>query len=94
MIINGKKRADHLPVVIFTKYNVDAYKPVPVVNIPPVRFIVIPTNQGITGNIAGYWHSEIFVAVITTVDVPVEEAFDDIVVKSRNVAIHLERDGN
>ena len=89
-----KEGEDHLSAIIFTKDSMDADKPVPVVNIPPVRFIVIPTNQGITGNITGYWHPEIFVAVITTVDVPVEEAFDDIVVKSRNVAIHLERDGN
>ena len=51
MIINGKKRADHLPVVLFTKYNVDAYKPVPVVNMPPVRFIGGPIIQGITGSI-------------------------------------------
>ena len=34
-----KKGADHQPVVLFTKDNMDAYKPVPVLNIPPVRFI-------------------------------------------------------
>ena len=34
-----KERADHLPVVLFTKENIDADKPVPVVNIPPMSFI-------------------------------------------------------
>ena len=34
-----KERAYHLPVVLFTKYNMDADKPVPVVNLPTVWFI-------------------------------------------------------
>ena len=45
--------ADHQPVVIFTKYNMDADKPVPVVNIPPVMFIGAPTRQGRTLIIKG-----------------------------------------
>ena len=40
-----KERADHLPVVIFTKDNIDADKSVPVLNLPLVRFIVFPTSQ-------------------------------------------------
>ena len=87
-----KEGEDHLSELIFTKDSMDADKPVPVVKNPPVRFIVIPTNQGITGNIAGYWHPEIFVAVITMVDVPVEEALDDILMNSIKVVIHLECD--
>ena len=34
-----KEGADHQPVVIFTKENTDEDKPVPVENLPPVRFI-------------------------------------------------------
>ena len=47
-------------------------KPVPVVNLPHVRFIGGPTNQGITGNIEGAWDPEISVAVIITMGVTVE----------------------
>ena len=42
--------ADHQPVVIFTKYNMDSDKPVPVVNLPDVRFICGPSNQGKQAN--------------------------------------------
>ena len=42
----SKEEAYHLPVVILTKYRVDADKPIPVVNLPPVRFIVGPISQG------------------------------------------------
>ena len=66
----------------------DADKPVPVVDLPPVKFIGITTNQGITGNIQGDWYPEL-VAVITTVGVPVEEDLAYIGMKSRNVVIHL-----
>ena len=41
-----KEGLDHLPVVLFTKDNMYAYKPVPMVNLPPVRFIGGPTKQG------------------------------------------------
>ena len=41
-----KERADHNAVVLFTKYNMDSDKPVPVVNLPDVRFICGPSNQG------------------------------------------------
>ena len=34
-----KEVTDHLPVSIFVKYHMDAEKPVPVVNLPPVIFI-------------------------------------------------------
>ena len=67
----------------------DADKPVPVVNLPPVKFIGINTNQGITGNIQGDWYPEISVAVITTVGIPVEEDLAYIGMKSRNVVISL-----
>ena len=39
-----KEGADHLPVVIFAEDNIYADKPVPVVNLPPVRFIGCPTR--------------------------------------------------
>ena len=42
----SKEGAYHLPVVLLTKCRVDADKPIPVVNLPPVRFIVGPTSQG------------------------------------------------
>ena len=44
-----KERADHQPVVLFTKYNIDADKPVQVVIILRVRFIGGPTSQGKQG---------------------------------------------
>ena len=34
-----KEVADHLPVVLCTKDNMDEDKPVPVINLPPVKFI-------------------------------------------------------
>ena len=34
-----KEVADHHPVVLFTKENIDSDEPVPVVNLPLVRFI-------------------------------------------------------
>ena len=67
----------------------DVDKPVPVVNIPPVKFIGITTNQGITVNIQEACYPEISVAVITTVGVPLEKDLADIGMKSRNVVIHL-----
>ena len=70
----------------------DADKPVPVVNLPPMRFIGSPTNQVITGNIQVAWKTEKLVAAITTVGVPVEKALADIVMKSINVVIYLECD--
>ena len=88
-----KERADHQPVLQFTKEKMEADKPVPVVNLTPVRFIGGPTKQVIVGNIQGAWGSEISVSVIPIVGVPVEEALDDIVMKSSKVVIHLECDG-
>ena len=46
-----KEGADHHPVVIFTKDNMDVDKPVPVVNLPPVRFIGGPSKQERKDNI-------------------------------------------
>ena len=46
-----KEVANHMPVVLFTKESMDAYKPVPLVNIPPVRFMGGPKNQGRKRNI-------------------------------------------
>ena len=64
-----------MTVVIFTKYNKDADKPVPVVNIPPVRFIGSTQRQARTGSIQVSWDPEILLAVITTVGVPVDDNF-------------------
>ena len=50
-----KEGADHLSVVIFTKYNMESDKPVPVLNLPPVRFLGVPSKQVRTGNIQGVW---------------------------------------
>ena len=71
----------------------DADKPVPVVNLPHVRFICGPSKQGRTGNIQGEWDPDILVAVIMALGVPVEEALSDIGKNSRIAAIHLECDG-
>ena len=88
-----KERLDHLPVVLFTKENMNADKPFLVVNIPPVRFIGGPISQGIIDRIQVSWYPKIFVAVITTVGVTVEEALDDIVIKAIKVAINMECGG-
>ena len=61
----------HQPLVLFTKENMGVDKPVPVVNIPPMRFIGNPTRQGRTGSIQVTQDPEISVAVITMVGVPV-----------------------
>ena len=51
------------------------------------------TRQRRTGSIQGAWYPERLVAVISTVAVPVEEALADIVMKYRDVVIHMECDG-
>ena len=79
-------------MLLFTKYSMDADKPVPVVNIPPVKFIGITTNQGITVNIQESCYPEISVAVIITVGVPVEEYLADIGINFRKVVIIMEYD--
>ena len=86
-----KEVADHLPVVISTKKN-DADKPVSVVSLPSVSFIDDSTNKVIIVNIQGTWDPDILLTVITMVDVPVEEALDDILMNSIKVVIHLECD--
>ena len=68
-------------------------KPVPVVILPPVRFIGGPTSQVRTVRIQGYWDPKRSVAVITTVRITVEEALDDIEMKTRYLVIHMECDG-
>ena len=39
-----KEGAERLPVVLFTEESIDADKTVPVVNLPPMRFIGGPTK--------------------------------------------------
>ena len=68
----------------------DTNKTVPVINIPPVRFIGSPTKQVIKGNIKEAWYTEIFLAVTTTVGVPVGEALTDVGMNSRKVLMHME----
>ena len=53
------KGANHQPVVLLMKENINADKHVPVVNLPPVRFIGGHTSQGRTGSIYGCWDPEI-----------------------------------
>ena len=85
-----KEGAEHQPLVIFTKENMDSDKPVLVVNIPPVGFIVGPSKQVITGNIQGYWDPYRSVAVVTAVGVPVQEELSYIGMNSKREVIHLE----
>ena len=70
----------------------DTNKSVPVVNIPPVRFICGPIRQRRKSSTQGDWGPEILVSVITTVGIPLEEDFAGIVMKSRNVVIHMDFD--
>ena len=58
-----------------------------------MRFIGSYKKQGKTVNIQGSWDPERLFAVITTVGVPVEEAFHDIGMKYIKVVIHLECGG-
>ena len=67
-------------------------KPVPVVNLPTVRFIGGPSKQGISGNIQGVWYIDRSVAVVTALGVLVEEFLADIIINSRRAVIHLECD--
>ena len=60
-------------MVIFTMKNMDADKPVTVVNLPLVRFICGPSNQERAGNIQGEWDPDRLVAGVTDVGVLVEE---------------------
>ena len=75
-------------MVLFTKENMDADKPIPVVNIPPVSFIGGPSKKGITCNMQGVWDPDISVAVLIAVGVLVEEALLDIVINARRAVIH------
>ena len=63
------------------------------VNLPPARFICGPSKQRRIGIMQGSWEPEISVAVTTTIEIPVEEALADIGIKTRNVVIHTECDG-
>ena len=76
-------------MVLFTKEKMNTDKPVPVVNLPPVRFIGGPSNQGITCNIQGEWDPDISVAGVTSVGVPVEEELADIRMNARREVIYL-----
>ena len=70
----------------------DEDKPVPVVNIPPVRIIAGPSKQGIIGNIKGEWDEDRSVAVVKDIGVPVEEALADIGMNTRRAVINLKCD--
>ena len=74
---------------IFTKENIYSDKPVPVVNLPLVRFIGVPKRQEITGIIKGYLNPHTSVEVVKAVGVPVEEVLSDIGMNSRKAVIHL-----
>ena len=50
----GEKGKDLLTLVISTKDIIHTDKLIPVVNIPPLRFVCRPTNKGITYNIKRY----------------------------------------
>ena len=78
---------------VFKKDNMYADKPIPMVNLPHVRFIGGPTKELIIYSIQVSWEPEILVDIITTVGVPVEEALDDIGMNSINMVIHMEFDG-
>ena len=67
----------------------DADEPAKVVNLLPVRFIGVPSNQGRTGNVQGEWDPDRSVSVLITVGVPVVEALSDIGMNSRRAVIHL-----
>ena len=80
-------------MVIFTKENMGADKPVPLVILPPVRCMGGTIRNGIIGSKQVSWDPEISVYMITTVGIPLEEALVDIGMKSRYVVIHMECDG-
>ena len=84
-----KEGADQFSVVLFTKDNMEADKPVPVVNISAVRFIGDPSKKGRTGNIQGAWVPDWSLAVVAAVGVPVEEKLSDIGMNARRAVIHL-----
>ena len=79
----------HQTMLLFTKDIVNAYKLISVRNIPPLRFVVVPKKQVIVGIIQRAWNSEICVAVVVDVGVPVEGVFLDIRINSRRLVIHL-----
>ena len=89
-LILVKEESDHPPVVLFTKYSMDAHKNVIVVNLLPTSFVGGTKIQGITCIIKGSWDPERLVEFIYTVGVPVEEALSDIGTNVMNVAIHME----
>ena len=76
-------------VVLFTKDNMEADKPIPVENISPVRFIGGPLKLGITGNIQGVWYIYRSVAVVMAMGLPVEEELADIGMDARIAVINL-----
>ena len=55
-----------------------------------MSFIGGTTNKVRIGSIQEAWYTEILVAVITTVGVPVEETLAGIGIKSRKVLIYME----
>ena len=71
----------------------DVDKPITVVNFPPVRFIGGTTSHGRTVSIHVSWYPEKSVSVITTVGVPAEQSLAYIGMKTKNVVIHMNCDG-
>ena len=86
MVTEGE---DHQPVFLFTKDNMDADKPVSVVNCPPVRFIGGPSKKERTVNIKGVWYQDISGAVVPAVDVPMEEALLEIGMNFKRAVMNL-----
>ena len=84
-----KEGAEHHPVVLLKKDNMDADKTFPVVNLAPLRFIDGPSKQVITGNIQGAWDPDRSVAVVKDVIIPMEESFSDIGMNSKRTVIRL-----
>ena len=74
----AKEGKYHLSVVLFTKYILDAYRPILVGNIPPLKFVGGPTKQVRSVNIQGSWDLDTSIAVVTAAGVPLEEALSDI----------------
>ena len=79
----------HQAVLLLTKENMDAYKPILVGNIPPLNFSGGTINQIITGNIQVYWYPYRSVALVTYVGVQVEEDLSYIVINTRRAVTNL-----
>ena len=61
-----------MTVVLSTKESLSAYKLILVGNIPSLKLAVVPTNQGRTVHIQGYWDPDRSVAAVTAMGIPVD----------------------